>query len=616
MKRTISILAALCLLLTMLPLSAWAKTADTTKDWEIPAQVNPLYAHVLDRETVAAQLAAVPGAEEPCGSEYVSETEAIQQIRDRMKLRTDSFIIRVRTTNESLGDLIWDMFYSALDHTGVPDEGDYLAWQYGGWGVQEVTAYESGGKYYMDVYYVVIYYNDAAQEAQMDTAVDNLLDQLDLDGLSDYEKVCGIYDYITNNIEYDYDHLYDPDYMLMYTAYAALVNGTAVCQGYANLFYRLALELGVDSRIVVGWAGGPHAWNIVELDEMYYYLDSTWDATYAQYGWDYEYFLRGSSNFQDHVPDTVESAFVSDYPISRTDYDPANPGKPDDPEEPEEPVIPETDFLECEWEVLMRTNRERHLEGLEPLTTQELLFEAADIRAWEITDFFSHARPNGTSFATVLDDVAYPWAVAGENIAAGQWLAGEVVDDWMNSQDHRENILYEGFVHLGVGYEMTSDIYGNYWTQLFTAGLDCRYTSLELNAEALEVEKGTQLEELGLWATAHCAGCGDCYLPILPEYCEGYDPDRSGVQTVTVSCLGETATLTITVVGAENGDANGDGKVNGLDVILLRQYIAGWDVTVDPIGGDANGDGKVNGLDVILLRQYIAGWDVTLGPKE
>lgn len=61
------------------------------------------------------------------------------------------------------------------------------------------------------------------------------------------------------------------------------------------------------------------------------------------------------------------------------------------------------------------------------------------------------------------------------------------------------------------------------------------------------------------------------------------------------------------------GDANGDGRVSVLDLILLRQYIAGWDVGGELIGGDCNGDGMVSITDLLLLRQYLAGWNVTLG---
>jgi hypothetical protein len=60
------------------------------------------------------------------------------------------------------------------------------------------------------------------------------------------------------------------------------------------------------------------------------------------------------------------------------------------------------------------------------------------------------------------------------------------------------------------------------------------------------------------------------------------------------------------------GDTSGDGKVTNIDVVLLKQYLAGWEVTVSA-GADANGDGKINNIDVILLKQYLAGWEVTLG---
>ena len=49
--------------------------------------------------------------------------------------------------------------------------------------------------------------------------------------------------------------------------------------------------------------------------------------------------------------------------------------------------------------------------------------------------------------------------------------------------------------------------------------------------------------------------------------------------------------------------------MNGKDNILLLQYLAGWDVTVDMDAADINGDGQVNGKDNILLLQYLAGWD-------
>ena len=74
----------------------------------------------------------------------------------------------------------------------------------------------------------------------------------------------------------------------------------------------------------------------------------------------------------------------------------------------------------------------------------------------------------------------------------------------------------------------------------------------------------------------------------------------------------EVESKTIPALGVFYGDANGDGSVNARDVILLRQHLAGWEVSIVPTA-DANGDGMTNARDLILLRQYLAGWDVTLG---
>lgn len=117
-------------------------------------------------------------------------------------------------------------------------------------------------------------------------------------------------------------------------------------------------------------------------------------------------------------------------------------------------------------EVLRLVNQERANAGLSALTTNSTITSAANKRAQEIVQSFSHTRPNGTSFSTVLKEYGVSYRTSGENIAYGQKSPQEVVTGWMNSPGHRANILNANFNTIGIGvYQKNGTIY---WTQLFT----------------------------------------------------------------------------------------------------------------------------------------------------
>ena len=116
-------------------------------------------------------------------------------------------------------------------------------------------------------------------------------------------------------------------------------------------------------------------------------------------------------------------------------------------------------------EVLELVNYERAKEHLKPLKLSSSMNHYAQIRAKEITKKFSHTRPSGYSCFTVIPK---PYRTVGENIAAGQRSASEVVAAWMNSKGHRENILNPNFKELGMGYlYLPASKYKHYWAQLF-----------------------------------------------------------------------------------------------------------------------------------------------------
>lgn len=248
--------------------------------------------------------------------------EAAAVVREQMKARTTSFVFDFYTTNYSVARdctaLLEEIVNQALVHTGDPKEGDYLLWQYrkyDAWPTADVDGFYVNGVFHLDLHFIFSYYTSAEQEATLDKKIDSLLNTLDVSGLSDYAKLSAVYDYICSNVRYDSTSTSNQKY----TAYAALVNGKAVCQGYATLLYRLALEMGIDCRIIKGTAGGvEHRWNIVRLNKSYYNLDATWDAGEETY----DYFLVSDEHMTDHTRSSEynTAAFLSAYPTAEEDY--------------------------------------------------------------------------------------------------------------------------------------------------------------------------------------------------------------------------------------------------------------------------------------------------------
>ncbi len=283
--------------------------------------VNPLYKDIIDEEsletcTVSNEVMLEALTEAAADEQSVLSTvdSAGRYVRENLKARNEEISFNYRFENGYDQQVIRDIIDVAFAHTGGPTEGDYLKYQYG-W-------YSMGAWGYDDIYtleFEFSYYTTMPQELQMNSAVASAMARMSLDGKNTYNKILTIHDYICDHVTYDYEHLGNSDYKLQFTAYAALVNGTAVCQGYAVLLYRLMLEAGIDCRVISGDAGGGHAWNIVKLGQYYYYVDATWDDD-AYYK---EYFLK--CGYNDHWVDEYEfpDSFFVEYPIGPTDYDPS-----------------------------------------------------------------------------------------------------------------------------------------------------------------------------------------------------------------------------------------------------------------------------------------------------
>lgn len=118
-------------------------------------------------------------------------------------------------------------------------------------------------------------------------------------------------------------------------------------------------------------------------------------------------------------------------------------------------------------QVAVLVNKERNAYGLQPVKVSPKLSEAANTRASELKENFSHTRPNGTSCFTAMSELEIQYRAAAENIAYGQKNPESVMNAWMNSSGHRANILNEKMEYIGVGVVYRDGVY--YWSQFFAA---------------------------------------------------------------------------------------------------------------------------------------------------
>lgn len=253
-------------------------------------------------------------------SDLMNISAAAAYIRRKMTQRetviTGNFAISDMENMDSVFESLADQIFIC---TSESDEGDYLKQHNGGMSWNYEAAFD-GSVTTFSYELQTSYYTTLEQEQEVADRIEEVLAELSLDGLSDYEKIKKIYDYIAINVSYDYEHLNDSSYMLSHTAYAALIQETAVCQGFASLFYRMAHEAGLSVRIVTGLVDGEaHAWNMVKIGDFYYYVDTTHASSSGNRD---DYFLKGSISFADRQLDSdyLSADFTSEFPMSEFDY--------------------------------------------------------------------------------------------------------------------------------------------------------------------------------------------------------------------------------------------------------------------------------------------------------
>ncbi len=114
--------------------------------------------------------------------------------------------------------------------------------------------------------------------------VEEILNNLNVNDLEDYDKIKTVHDYIINNVKYDVDRneVNDSKYE-SYNAYGPLFQGYATCNGYTDLMAIFLTKMGFDNYKIattkdeISYSNTGHIWNAVKVNDEWLHLDLTWD---------------------------------------------------------------------------------------------------------------------------------------------------------------------------------------------------------------------------------------------------------------------------------------------------------------------------------------------------
>jgi len=178
-----------------------------------------------------------------------------------------------------------DVRNETYKETGNPEEGQGLRQVLYARGNLENDdhgdiSYDEKTKSYKGIfYYSNLYYNISKERySETITKLNEVMDSLNLDGKSDYEKCKKIREWIGKNVKYDRDDPETSGRTNYHNMTGAILDGYAVCDGFANLYHYMASFAGLLTLFEEGptkGSGLQHAWNLVQINGTFYYTDCT-----------------------------------------------------------------------------------------------------------------------------------------------------------------------------------------------------------------------------------------------------------------------------------------------------------------------------------------------------
>ena len=254
-KRILAlVLAAAMMGTTALPV--WAQTPETA-DSSVVEVEGTLENIIAAREALAAQPATL--------AEDDNNIQAAQTMVERVANAVKNHTETTEKVNIKDLNLDKDLVLSTLADLNARVEG--------GEAISKLSCY-----YSRDTGLAVaigLEYCTAQDVAAMQVKLDQLVDQANTLCQTDLEKVFYVHEWLVQNIAYDREHLSD-DVQDDHNLRGALLEGTAVCDGYAKTYALTLRKLGITGVLVTSKDIG-HAWNMVELDGNWYQVDCTWD---------------------------------------------------------------------------------------------------------------------------------------------------------------------------------------------------------------------------------------------------------------------------------------------------------------------------------------------------
>lgn len=204
------------------------------------------------------------------------------------------------------------------EETGDPKGGHTMASMGGGLtNIYDITYSESEKAYIGEVTGSGGYGSKKERYDQAVKKLNEIIKNLNLDGKSDYEKFKAVTNWIVSNVRYDDDN----ETKYQHDLTGAVLDGLAVCDGYAGTFYYMANAVGLNALFEDGIDNDNrirHAWNLVQIDGIYYYADPT-NAYFKEDGEPGSEVLYGQKYFFSLY--TPDSTTIKDtYKISQDDY--------------------------------------------------------------------------------------------------------------------------------------------------------------------------------------------------------------------------------------------------------------------------------------------------------